>query len=50
VKINSWGEELYTNETPITVGAENAKPLVDLMDVTFWPTGRQYVFFLDPHQ
>jgi hypothetical protein len=48
VKINSWGEELYTNETPITIGAENAKPLVDLMDVAYWPTGKAICLFFGP--
>ena len=48
VPINSWGEELYTNETPITVGAENAKPLVDLMDVAYWPTGKAICLFFGP--
>ena len=49
VAINSWGEELYTNETTITVGLENAKPLVDLMDVAIGQQEKQYVFFLGPH-
>lgn len=48
VAINSWGEELYTNETPITIGAENAKPLVDLMDVAYWPTGKAICLFFGP--
>ena len=48
VPINSWGEELYTNETPITVGAENAKSLVDLMDVAYWPTGKAICLFFGP--
>jgi len=48
VKINSWGEELYTNETPITIGAENAKSLVDLMDVAYWPTGKAICLFFGP--
>jgi len=47
VEINSWGEELYTNET-ITVGPENAKPLVDLMDVAYWPTGKAICLFFGP--
>lgn len=48
VAINSWGDEIYTNETPITVGAENAKPLVDLMDVAYWPTGKAICLFFGP--
>ncbi|TLX82469.1 MAG: hypothetical protein E6L00_03525 [Thaumarchaeota archaeon] len=45
VAINSWGEELYTNETTITVGLENAKPLVDLMDIAYWSTGKAICLF-----
>ncbi len=48
VTINSWGEELYTNETPITVGAEIAKPLVDLWDVAYWPDGKAICLFFGP--
>ena len=48
VKINSWGEELYTSEIPVTVGAENAKPFVDLMDVAYWPTGKAICLFFGP--
>lgn len=34
--INSrWGDELYTDETPVKVGEENAKPAVSLMDVAY---------------
>jgi len=48
VKINSWGEELYTNETPIAVDMENAKSLVDLMDVGYWPAGNAICLFFGP--
>ena len=48
VKINSWGDELYTNETPVTIGAENAKSLVDLMDVAYWPAGKAICLFFGP--
>src|SRR5690348_8654766 len=48
VKINSWGEELYTNETPIVVDMENAKSLVDLMDVGYWPAGKAICLFFGP--
>ena len=48
VKINSWGEELYTNETPVTIGLENAKSVVDLMDVAYWPTGKAICLFFGP--
>ena len=48
VRINVWGEELYTDETPVVVGAENAKSLVDLMDVAYWHTGKAICFFFGP--
>ncbi|HSD04682.1 MAG TPA: cyclophilin-like family protein [Nitrosopumilaceae archaeon] len=48
VGINSWGEELYTDETPVRVAEENAKPLVDLMDVAYWPTGKAICLFFGP--
>ncbi len=48
VKINVWGEELYTDETPIDVTAENSKSLVDEMDVAFWPTGKAICLFFGP--
>ncbi len=48
VAINSWGEELYTNETPVVICAENAKSVVDLMDVAYWPTGKAICLFFGP--
>ena len=48
VGINLWGEEIYTDESPISVGEENAKPLVELFDVAFWPTGKAICLFFGP--
>ena len=48
VAINSWGEELYTNETPIAVKEENAKSLVEKMDVAYWPPGKAICLFFGP--
>ena len=48
VAINSWGEEIYTNETPIVIGEENAKSLVELMDVAYWPPGKAICLFFGP--
>ena len=48
VGINVWGEELYTDETPIGMGPENSKSLVDLMDVAYWPQGRAICLFFGP--
>jgi len=45
VAINSWGEELYTSEIPVVVKEENAKSLVELMDVAYWPPGKAICLF-----
>ncbi|MHA7646846.1 cyclophilin-like fold protein [Nitrosopumilus sp. S4] len=46
--LNVWGEEIYTNESPITVAEENAKSPVDLNDVAYWPTGKAICLFFGP--
>jgi len=48
IGINLWGEEIYTNETPIDVPEENAKPIVELNDVAYWPTGKAICLFFGP--
>lgn len=48
VGINLWGEEIYTDESPISEKEENAKPLVDLNDVAYWPTGKAICLFYGP--
>ncbi len=48
VGINLWGEEIYTDESPIDAKEENAKPLVELNDVAYWPTGKAICLFLGP--
>lgn len=48
VGINLWGEEIYTDESPINVQEENAKPLVDLYDVAYWPSGKAICLFYGP--
>ena len=48
VKINSWGEELYTDEIPVSIGEEDAKDLVDFMDVAYWPPGKAICLFFGP--
>jgi hypothetical protein len=48
VAINSWGEELYTSETPVVIGEENAKAVVELMDVAYWPPGKAICLFFGP--
>ena len=48
VGINIWGEEIYTDPTPVNVGSENPKPLVELNDVAYWPTGKAICLFYGP--
>jgi len=48
VGMNVWGEELYTDETPIKVGPENSKPIVCLLDVAYWPPGKAICLFFGP--
>ncbi len=48
VPIHVWGEELYTDPIPVKVPEENAKPLVNLLDVAYWPPGQAICLFLGP--
>ena len=48
VGMNMWGEELYTDETPIKVGPENSKSLVDPMAIAYWPPGKAICLFFGP--
>jgi hypothetical protein len=48
VAINRWGDELYTDETPVKAEEENARSVVDLMDVAYWPEGSALCFFYGP--
>ena len=43
-----WGEEIYTDESPISQSEENAKSLVDLNDVAYWPSGKAICLFFGP--
>lgn len=48
VAINRWGDELYTDETPIKAEEENPRSAVGLMDVVYWPEGSALCFFYGP--
>ncbi|MGH9878460.1 MAG: cyclophilin-like fold protein [Nitrososphaerales archaeon] len=48
VKINRWGDELYTDPMPVKAKEENAKSLVELMDVAYWPQGQGLCLFFGP--
>ena len=45
VNAQVWGEEIYTDESPISQAEENAKALVDLNDVAYWPSGKAICLF-----
>ena len=45
VNAHVWGEEIYTDESPISQAEENAKALVDLNDVAYWPSGKAICLF-----
>ena len=36
VEINRWGDELYTDKTPIVAEEENAQSVVNRLDVAYW--------------
>ena len=48
VNAHIWGEEIYTDESPITQSEENAKDLVSLNDITYWPAGKAICLFFGP--
>jgi hypothetical protein len=48
VKINRWGDELYTDSTPISAEEENSQSVVHLSDVAYWPEGHAICLFLGP--
>ncbi len=45
VKINRWGDELYTDKTSIVAEEENAQPVVKPLDVAYWPEGNALCLF-----
>jgi len=47
VKINKWGDELYTDPTAIDVKKDiDAKIEVNELDVAYWPQGESNMFIL----
>ncbi len=48
LSLNVWGDEIYTNESPIDMPEENAKSIVNLYDVSYWPTGKAICLFFGP--
>jgi hypothetical protein len=45
VKINRWGDELYTDKTSIVAEEENAQSVVRPLDVAYWPEGNALCLF-----
>ena len=43
-----WGEEIYTDESPITQDEENSRDLVNFNDVAYWPSGKAICLFFGP--
>ena len=48
VTINTWGEEIYTDEIPVSVDEENSKAVVSVNDFAYWPPGRALCLFYGP--
>ena len=42
--VNRWGDEIYF-EIPLKLKAENAKEIVDLGDLGYWPPGKAFCIF-----
>lgn len=43
--IERWGDELYSEPTPVRAEKENAKSEVKMFDVAYWPEGSALCFF-----
>ena len=48
ISITKWGDELYTERTPIIAKEENARREVDYLDVAYWPEGGALCLFYGP--
>jgi uncharacterized protein len=48
VNIKRWGDELYTEKTPIIEKEEGARRQVNLLDVAYWPEGNALCLFYGP--
>jgi hypothetical protein len=42
--VNTWGDEIYFT-IPVDAGLENAKKLVELGDIAYWPPGKAMCIF-----
>lgn len=48
VRANIWGKEVYTDPIQVDEGEENAKSVVELFDVAYWPPGKALCLFFGP--
>jgi len=48
ISITRWGDELYTQRTPIIENEENASRKVAHFDVAYWPEGNAICLFYGP--
>ena len=48
LSLNIWGDEIYTDESPISEPEENSKSPVELNDVAYWPQGKAICLFYGP--
>jgi len=46
-RANTWGDEIYFS-TPVEVGAENQKEVVEMGDLGYWPPGNAFCIFFGP--
>ncbi len=44
---NRWGDEIYFS-IPVTLGEENARAVVDVGDLAYWPSGNGFCIFFGP--
>ena len=44
---NLWGDEIYFS-IPVQIQAENAKTVVELGDLAYWPPGNAFCIFYGP--
>ncbi len=44
---NRWGDEIYF-PIPVTLGEENARAVVDVGDLAYWPAGNGFCIFFGP--
>ncbi|MCX8035535.1 MAG: cyclophilin-like fold protein [Candidatus Sumerlaeia bacterium] len=46
-RAQTWGDEIYFS-IPVDCGEENAREVVELGDIGYWPPGKALCFFFGP--